>query len=99
MIRDLHLELELRVCPIVRDADGLALSSRNVRLSPPSGSARSALPRALATGDVGAARALLEGLDVEYVEVAPFDPPVFAAAVRVGAVRLIDNAPLSSEQP
>jgi len=40
------------------------------------------------------ARAMLDGLEVEYVEVAPFDPPVLAAAVRVGGVRLIDNVPL-----
>ena len=40
------------------------------------------------------ALAMLHGLDVEYVEVAPFDPPVLAAAVRVGGVRLIDNVPL-----
>ena len=33
MISDLHLELALEVVPTVRDADGLALSSRNVRLS------------------------------------------------------------------
>src|SRR5436190_1909766 len=36
----------------------------------------------------------LDGLDVDYVEVAPFEPPVLAAAVRVGSVRLIDNVPL-----
>ena len=35
LVRDLALELELRVLPTVRDPDGLALSSRNVRLTPP----------------------------------------------------------------
>jgi len=42
------------------------------------------------------ARAILEssGIDVEYVAVAPFDPPTLAAAVRVGTTRLIDNVPL-----
>ena len=35
-----------------------------------------------------------KGIDVDYVEVAPFDPPVLAAAVRIGRVRLIDNVVL-----
>jgi len=94
MVRDLDLDLELRVLPIVRDLDGLALSSRNALLSPEERERARALPRALATRDPERARALLDGLDVDYLELAPFDPPVLAAAVRVGPVRLIDNVPL-----
>jgi pantoate--beta-alanine ligase len=99
MVRDLNLDLELRVLPTVRDADGLALSSRNARLSPEERAAALALPRALATKDVAQARELLAGLDVDYVEIAPFDPPVLAAAVRVGGTRLIDNVPLEGGNP
>lgn len=94
MIRDLDLEVELRVVPTVRDADGLALSSRNALLSREDRGRAVMLPRALATRDPDEARSLLDGLEVDYVEVAPFDPPVLAAAVRVGGVRLIDNVVL-----
>jgi pantoate--beta-alanine ligase len=94
LVRDLALDLEIRVVPTVRDADGLALSSRNGYLSPADRERALALPRALATGDPELARRELAGLDVDYVEVAPFDPPVLAAAVRLGSTRLIDNVPL-----
>ncbi len=100
MIHDLALEAELRVLPTVRDTDGLALSSRNALLSPEQRQRALTLPRALATKDAERARAVLAEsnvLDVDYVEIADFDPPVLAAAVRVGSTRLIDNVPLEGD--
>ena len=100
LIRDLALEIELRVLPTIRGADGLALSSRNSRLSPEERERALALPRALATKDLDAARVELarsNGLAVDYVEVADFDPPVLAAAIRIGSTRLIDNVVLEGE--
>jgi len=97
---DLAVEVELRIVPTVRDADGLALSSRNARLTAEERAAALALPRALTTRDRAAALAELassNGLEVDYVEVVDFDPPVLAGAVRVGSTRLIDNVPLEGD--
>jgi pantoate--beta-alanine ligase len=99
MVRDLNVPVEIRVLPTVRDSDGLALSSRNVYLSYDERQRALALPRALATKDASRARELLRELDVDYVEVADFDPKVLAAAVRVGSTRLIDNVVLEGEIP
>ena len=47
MVRDLSIDVEMVVCPIVREADGLALSSRNVYLSPAERKQALALSRSL----------------------------------------------------
>ncbi|HEY6835762.1 MAG TPA: pantoate--beta-alanine ligase [Gaiellaceae bacterium] len=95
MVRDLAVPVEIRVCPTVRDEDGLALSSRNAYLSPEQRQAALALPHALQAHD----RSLLSGLEVDYFEEADFEPRVLAAAVRVGGTRLIDNVILEGDKP
>jgi pantoate--beta-alanine ligase len=109
LVRDLELPVEIVTCPTVRDADGLALSSRNVFLSPDERRAALALPRALEAGlaahrsgadAVRAAREVLDaepGLRVDYVAEADLDGPTLAAAVVVGSTRLIDNVLLDAE--
>lgn len=106
LVADLDLPLEIVAVPTVRDADGLALSSRNVFLSLDERALAMALPRALDAGreaarggadPVDAARRVLEaasGLSVDYVAVADFGGPTLAAAVRIGGTRLIDNVQL-----
>lgn len=93
VVRDLNLDVEIRVVETVRDADGLALSSRNSRLTPEQRTQALAIPRALATREREQALAVLRaaGVEPEYVEVADFDGPTLAVAARIGDVRLIDN--------
>jgi len=50
MVADLSMPVDVVGCPTVREADGLAVSSRNVRLSPDERAAAPVLSRALAAG-------------------------------------------------
>jgi len=47
MVRDLNFSVEIVVCPIVRESDGLAMSSRNTYLNPEQRKAATVLYRAL----------------------------------------------------
>ena len=85
------LRTEIVGCPTLREADGLALSSRNSRLSPAERSLAPKFHAALA-GEPTAdrARSALEGAGfaVDYVEDRPGRR---FGAVRLGQTRLIDN--------
>jgi pantoate--beta-alanine ligase len=127
MVRDLDFPVEIETVPTVREADGLAMSSRNAYLSSEERRTARAVPRALRAaqeaavacyeegvsdhGDLAkriteAALAVLDaepGLEVDYVRVRsdflsiPFvhtDGARILVAVKVGATRLIDNAPV-----
>jgi pantoate--beta-alanine ligase len=105
MVRDLNVDVDIRVLPTVRDPDGLALSSRNVHLSAEERERALGLPRALAKAvgsddPVAAARAALNGLEPDYVELLDLDgATLLAAAVRVGSTRLIDNVLVKGALP
>jgi pantoate--beta-alanine ligase len=94
MAAALFLPVEIIPCPTVRDADGLALSSRNRRLSPAARKRAAAFPRILRESPAPseAARALGgAGFGVDYVE---DHDGVRLGAVRLEDVRLIDNVRL-----
>jgi pantoate--beta-alanine ligase len=109
LVRDLALGIEIRVLATVRDPDGLAISSRNARLSRAERERALLIPRALQAGlaahelgedAVAAARTALDGLRPDYVATLDLDGAlVLAAAARVGRTRLIDNVLLEGELP
>ena len=89
MVRDLNFPLEIVVCPIVREADGLAMSSRNVYLDPNQRKAATVLFRSLSTAKEmyaggerdaekirGKMKEVLEGeplTEVQYVSCVDYD--------------------------
>jgi pantoate--beta-alanine ligase len=94
MVEAFFMDTRIVACPIVREPDGLALSSRNLRLDPAQRRLAPELHRTLrGAADPASARRELErlGFAVDYVE--DWDGRRLAAAC-LGDVRLIDNVPL-----
>jgi pantoate--beta-alanine ligase len=117
MVQDLNMDLEIVGMPIVRESDGLALSSRNSKLDPAQRVSALCLSRSLCAARAAfrsgersvealgkAALAAIQGesaAELDYLEfrdpdtLAPLqqadDRTLLALAVRIGAVRLIDN--------
>jgi pantoate--beta-alanine ligase len=89
------LDLEIVAVPTVREDDGLAMSSRNARLTPAQRAQAPVFPEILRSSpDAAEAAQRLEafGFDVDYVEDRQHRR---FGAVRLGDVRLIDNVPQS----
>lgn len=102
MVTDLNLPVRIEVLPIVREPDGLAMSSRNVRLDPDQRRRATALHRGLAAGraavaagerDAEAAAAVVArelaraSITAEYIAVV--DPDTFAPLERIERPALI----------
>ncbi len=91
MVEALLLPVDVVPCATVRDPDGLALSSRNRRLSPPARARAAVFPEVLrtaASAEEAATALRRHGFEVDYVE---DHDGVRLGAVRVEGVRLIDN--------
>ncbi|MGH9096668.1 MAG: pantoate--beta-alanine ligase, partial [Acidimicrobiales bacterium] len=92
MVRDLSLPVEVVGCPTVRDDDGLALSSRNVRLSPEQRRAALVLSRALRAGAARVVEGVANAIEIEatMVEMVATEPAVeldYAAVVHADDLR------------
>jgi pantoate--beta-alanine ligase len=65
MVRDLNLDVELVICPTVREADGLARSSRNEYLSPEERRAAGVLFRALQAAEMDLSAGVKDTLELQ----------------------------------
>ena len=102
MAQDLFLPIQVIGCPIIREPDGLALSSRNQYLTPQERTLAPALHKALQTGaqetdPTQIIKKVQENLPpefkIDYIAITPKKDRILVAAT-LGTTRLIDNIAL-----
>jgi pantoate--beta-alanine ligase len=112
LVREIADEVEIIAAPIIRESDGLAMSSRNVRLDEAGRIAARVISKALREShSEEELRAILSSeplftLDyADYIDEQTFRPPTestqFTRAIVAGwvnSIRLLDNMPVKSEQ-
>ena len=104
MVKQLNLPIEIVAAPIIREADGLAMSSRNIRLDAASRKSALVISKALAQNSIAEMKKVLAseaGFKLDYLEV--IDEDTFLPANSdsknkrviiagwVNGVRLLDN--------
>jgi pantoate--beta-alanine ligase len=111
LIREIANDVEIVAAPIIREADGLAMSSRNVRLSEEGRIAARVISKALRESDseknlreILSSESLLTVDYADYIDEQTFLPPTdstqFTRAIVAGwinGVRLLDNMAVKSE--
>ena len=111
LIREIANEVEIIAAPIIREEDGLAMSSRNVRLSDEGRIASRVISKALREStsegqlrEILATEPLLTVDYADYIDEKTFLPPTdstqFTRAIVAGwinGVRLLDNMAVKSE--
>ena len=90
MVRDLHIPVEIIVCPIVREADGLALSSRNRYLGEAERAQAVCLNRALAAADECFRAGSDSGRDVQTLEKIIRDEIESAPLADIEYIKIVD---------
>jgi pantoate--beta-alanine ligase len=85
MVRDLLFPVRVVVCPTMREADGLAMSSRNRNLSPEERSRAVVLSQALSVVEAG-----FQGGEVDAAKLLAGAVPVLAGSVEVDYFRIVD---------
>jgi pantoate--beta-alanine ligase len=110
LIREIADEVEIIAAPIIRESDGLAMSSRNVRLDPQGRIAAKIISQALReSGSEGELRSILASepaLTVDYADyidektfLPPTDTTEITRAIVAGwinGIRLLDNMAVKS---
>lgn len=90
MVRDLHMPIRIFGVATVRDADGLAMSSRNVRLTPEDRAAAVCLSRALnAAEEVAAFGATVTEIETAIREVIAAEPRARLVAIDIVAAETL----------